>query len=205
MPVMDIVRAAMAIAEIALFAALSREIMRLRARGQRLDRDVVELSRTLAAVQGWAAQELRAVRGELNVARVNDSAAEVMARRAEAREARAASTASTAQLPELDDDPDEQRDTVAMPAPGTPTAPPGDEDATSVFDRPPPLYAARHLTMRPPAPREPLAHPDLIGCEDIEDEADHPYLAPDETTPPRRGRAALLVPAFRGPEPGGAA
>ncbi len=202
MPVMDIVRAAIAIAEIALFAALSREIMRLRARGRRIDRDVVELSRTLATVQGWTAQELRTVRGELNVARVNDSAAEVMARRAEAREARAA---STAQHPELEDDPEEQRDTVAMPAPGTPTAPPDDEDATSIFDREPPLYSSRHLTMRPPAPREPLAHPDLIGCEDIDDEPDHPYLAPDETTPPRRGRAALLVPAFRGPEPGGAA
>ena len=202
MPVMDIVRAAIAIAEIALFFALSREIMRLRARGRRIDRDVVELSRTLATVQGWTAQELRTVRGELNVARVNDSAAEVMARRAEAREAGAA---STAQPPELEDDPEEQRDTVAMPAPETPDAPPDDEDATSIFDREPPLYAARHRTMRPPAPLEPLAHPDLIGCEDIDDEADHPYLAPDETTPPRRGRAALLVPAFRGPEPGSAA
>lgn len=206
MPVMDIVRAAV---EIALFAALSREVMRLRARGQRRDRDVMELSRTVATVQGWAAQEFRALRSEFTVARVNDSAVEVMARRAEAREARAPSAASVAQLPALEDDPDEQRDTVAMPAPETLTAPhdddDDDEDATSLFDREPPIYAARFLTLRSPALRPHLAHPDLIGCEDIADEADRAYLAPDETTPPRRGRAALLVPTFRGPEHGGAA
>jgi len=193
---MDIVRAAVEIAAIALFAGLSREVLQLRARGRRIDRDVMELSRTVGAVQGWAAQELRALRSEFTVARVNDSAVEVMARRAEARAASAAPAA------ELEDDLEEQRDTVAMPAPGAPTATPGDEDATSVFDRDPPMYAARFLTMRPPAP---LAHPDLIGCEDIADEVDRSYLGPDETTPPRRGRSALLVPAFRGPEPGGAA
>ncbi len=202
MPVMDIVHAAV---EIALFAALSREVMRLRARGQRRDRDIVELSRTVATVQGWAAQEFRALRSEFTVARVNDSAVEVMARRLEAREARAPSAASVAQFPELEDDPDEQRDTVAMPAPETLTAPLDDEDATSLFDREPPIYAARFLTLRSPAPRPPLAHPDLIGCEDIADEADRAFLTPDETTPPRRGRAALLVPTFRGPEHGGAA
>jgi hypothetical protein len=174
MPVMDIVRDAIAVVEVALFAGLSREVLRLRARGHRTSRDVAELSRTVGTVQGWAAQELQALRSEL-----------------------------AARVPE--DDAEEQRDTVAMPAPTTPTAPLGDDDdATSVFDREPPLYALRFPTMRSPALREPLAHPDLIGCEDIADEADPTHLGPDERTPPRRGRSAVLVPAFRGPEQGGA-
>ena len=187
---------------LAVLAVLVMRVARLVARERCLTRDIVETSRSVAAVQRWTAQELRSIRDEFNVARVNDSAAEVTARRAEARSAAAVPVAPA---PELEDDPEEPRDTVATPAPVTPTAEPGDEDATSIFDREPPLYAARHRTMRPPAPREPLAHPDLIGCEDIADETDHPYLAPDETTPPRRGRAALLVPAFRGPEQGGVA
>jgi hypothetical protein len=54
-------------------------------------------------------------------------------------------------------------------------------------------------------PRAPLAHADLIGSEDIADEAARPRLGPEDKTPPRRGRAAVLVPAFRGPEEGGAA
>jgi hypothetical protein len=45
----------------------------------------------------------------------------------------------------------------------------------------------------------------LIGCEDVADEAARPRLGPDEKTPPRRGRAAVLVPAYREPEEGGAA
>ena len=89
-----------------------------------------------------------------------------------------------------------------MPAPGASAEAPGDDDATSVFDRDPPLYAARFATMRPPAP---LADPDLIGCEDVADEVARAPLGADEATPPRRGRAAVLVPAFRGPEPDSAA
>jgi hypothetical protein len=63
--------------------------------------------------------------------------------------------------------------------------------------------------MRPPALLAPLAHPDLIGSEDHADEAARTRLGPDEQTPPRRGRAALLVPAFlaseeRGPREHGA-
>ena len=53
--------------------------------------------------------------------------------------------------------------------------------------------------------RAPLAHPDLIGSEDIADEALPLRLGPDDKTPPRRGRAAVLVRAYRGPEEGGAA
>ena len=198
MPIMNMVRVAVEIAALALFAVLSREVTRLQARGRRLDRDVVALSRTVATVQAWAAQELRALRSEFTVARVNDSAAEVMARRAEAR----AEADAAARAPELEDDLDEQRDTVAMPAPGASAEAPGDDDATSVFDRDPPLYAARFATMRPPAP---LADPDLIGCEDVADEVARAPLGADEATPPRRGRAAVLVPAFRGPEPDSAA
>jgi hypothetical protein len=51
----------------------------------------------------------------------------------------------------------------------------------------------------------PLAHPDLIGSEDIADEAAPLHLGPDDKTPPRRGRAAVLVRAFQGPNEGGAA
>jgi hypothetical protein len=51
--------------------------------------------------------------------------------------------------------------------------------------------------------RAPLAHPDLIGSEDIADEALR--LGSEDKTPPRHGRAAVLVRAFRAPEEGGAA
>ena len=57
-------------------------------------------------------------------------------------------------------------------------------DATTVL-APPPMYA-RHRTMRPAAP---LAHPDLIGSEDIADEVARLSLGPDELTPPRLRRA----------------
>jgi hypothetical protein len=179
----------------ALFA-LAVQIARLRTRVLGHERAGAELSRTVAAVQGWAAQELRALRSEFTVTRVDASAARVTEQRAQKRVATAETT------PELEDSPEDPRDTVAMAAPETPTAPPDDEEATTVFDRDPPRYAARFRTLRSPAPREPLAHPDLIGCEDIADEANRLHLGPDETTPPRHGRAALLVPAFRGPEQG---
>ena len=54
-------------------------------------------------------------------------------------------------------------------------------DTTTVLDPVPPMYA-RHGTMRPAAP---LAHPDLIGSEDIADEVARLSLGPDELTPPR--------------------
>ena len=71
-------------------------------------------------------------------------------------------------------------------------------DATTALDPVPPMYA-RHGTMRPSAP---LAHPDLIGSEDIADEAARPSLGPEEPTPPRGVRAAPLVPVVQGPEEG---
>jgi hypothetical protein len=55
------------------------------------------------------------------------------------------------------------------------------------------------------AQRAPLAHPNLIGSEDIADEAAPLHLGPDDKTPPRHGRAAVLVRAFQGPNEGGAA
>ena len=55
------------------------------------------------------------------------------------------------------------------------------------------------------SPRAPLAHPDLIGSEDIADEVAPLRLGPEDKTPPRHGRAAVLVRAFQGPEEGGAA
>jgi hypothetical protein len=48
--------------------------------------------------------------------------------------------------------------------------------------------------MRPPAP---LDDPDLIGSEDIADEVARSNLGPDDKTPPRRGRTAMLVPVYR--------
>jgi hypothetical protein len=178
---------------LAALVLLAVWVVRLRAWGRRTAREVMDLSVTVAAVQGWAAQELRALRSEFTVQRVDASAAKVLAR-PETR--RAASPAAT---PQLEEDPDEQRDTVAMSAP---VAKPGDDDDETTFFEPVPLYASCSPLIRAPAPREPLAHPDLIGCEDIADEANSPHLGPDETTPPRHGRAALLVPAFRGPEQG---
>ena len=103
---------------------------RLRARVRRLESNGAAESRNVATVQGWAAQEFRAVRGEFNVARVNHSAAEVMAR----RKAKRAGAAGPPLAP--DDDPEEQRDTVAMPPPSGPVLKLVDEDgdATNVLD-----------------------------------------------------------------------
>jgi hypothetical protein len=53
--------------------------------------------------------------------------------------------------------------------------------------------------------RAPLAHPDLIGSEDIADEAASLRLGPEDKTPPRRGRAAVLLRVFKGPEERGTA
>jgi hypothetical protein len=67
------------------------------------------------------------------------------------------------------------------------------------------LRAVATAREEPPPQRAPLAHPDLIGYEDIADEAARPRLGPDEVTPPRRGRAAVLVPIFQSGDEGGAA
>lgn len=183
--------------ELGALLVLALWVARLLARGRRLARDVTELSRTVATVQGWAAQELRTLRSEFTVARVNDSAAVVMARRAEARAASAAPAAPAAPVPKLEDElegEDDPRDTVATPAPA---AKPGDDagEATTFLEPVPPMYAPRTRLIRPPAP---LAHSDLIGSEDAADEAARAQLRPDDPTPPRIGRSALLVPAFRG-------
>lgn len=151
---------------------------RLRERVRRLERDGAELSRTLAAVQGWAAKEIGAVRGEFTVARVNASAADVLARSADRTKRRVASAAPSSPVLKLDEE----------------------GEATNVIDLP--VYA-RQETMRPPA--APLAHPDLIGCEDIADEAARQRLGPEDKTPPRRGRASMVVPLSVGPKEGGAA
>ena len=176
-----------------LLAAQAVWIAHIRCWVRRLEREKGELSRTIATVQGWTEQQFRAVRGELTISRVNDSAAEVMPQRAEKRLAFAVSS------PEPNDDLEEQRDTVATPAPVTPAPMPSDEDgeATTFFKPDPPMYAARSTLMRPPAL---LAPPDLIGSEDIADEAAFPNLGPEENTPPRHGRAAIHVPVFHAPE-----
>jgi hypothetical protein len=168
---------------------------------RRLEREKVELSRTIAAVQGWAEQQFRAVRGELSISCGNGSTAQVVARRTQTP------LASAESPPDADEDPEQQRDTVAMQAPAATGPTPSDEDgdATTFFGPDPPMYAGRVEPLRPPAPFEPLAHADLIGSEDIFDEVAPLHLGPDEKTPPRRGRAAMAIPVFRGPEEGDAA
>jgi len=146
----------------------------------RLELEGQELSRTIATVQGWAEQQFRAVRGEFTVARVNDSAAEIVTRRAQKRLASAAPPAES------------------NPAPATTGSEPGNEDGepTIFLERDLPIYAPRSLLIRPPAP---LAHPDLIGSEDIVEEAALPHLGPEEKTPPR-GCSAMLLPVFQAPK-----
>ncbi len=133
------------------------------------------------------------------MARVNDAAAHVLEPRAQTRAALAAPEFE--EEPELEEEPEDKRDTIATPTTAMPAPKPSDEDgeATTVLDLP--LYALRSALIRPPAS---LAHPDLMGGEDIADETAHPYLGPDETTPPRRGRAAMRVAAYPVSETGGA-
>jgi hypothetical protein len=172
-------------------AVLLLRVARIRSRVGRVEREHGELSRTVAKVQGWAEQQLRAVRGEFTVARVNDSADRVRDLRAHRRPVAAAPSAPP------EEDPEATRDTIATPDLGD-----DDNAVTRVFDSEPPIFALRPTVMRPPAP---LAYPDLIGAEDIADEAVHPHLGPDEKTPPRRGRAAMLVASYPESEKGGAA
>jgi hypothetical protein len=161
----------------------------------RLAFEVQTQSRLAAAAQAQGVTELRLLRDEFTSARVEQSATAIGARRAEKR-AEAAVLSS-----EVRDAADEQRDTVAMPAPKPSN---DDGEATSVLDPDPPMYAPRSAPMRPPALLAPLAHPDLIGSEDHADEAARSRLGPDEQTPPRRGRASLLVPVFLTPKDHGA-
>lgn len=176
----------------ALTAVLAVHLVRIRARVRHLERESADLSRSLAAVQEWAAKELTFVRGELTVTRLNESAAQIKAHRAEKR-------ATSAVSPPEADDAEGQRETLAMPALATPAA--GDDEATRAVYPRPPTYARRALAS-PPAP---LAHPDLIGSEDIADEVSPTRLGPEDITPSRHGRGTMLVPVFRGPEEGSAA
>ena len=92
-------------------------------------------------------------------------------------------------------------------------APAGHAPVVAVPRFPPTLVSMKAQSAEPAAPtpprilgsstRAPLAHPDLIGAEDIADEALR--LGPEDKTPPRHGRAAVLVRAFQAPEEGGAA
>lgn len=161
----------------------------------RLAFEVQTQSRLAAAAQAQSVTELRALRDELTTARVEQSVTAIGAHRAEKRAEGAAPHSESTK------EPDEQRETVAMPAPKPSN---DDGEATTVLDPDPPMYAPCSMAMRPPALLAPLAHPDLIGSEDHADEAARSRLGPDELTPPRRGRASVLVPAYQAPEEGGA-
>jgi len=177
---------------IAVQATLSARIESILFRVGRLERRQGEFSHSVIKVQGWAEQQLHAVRSEFTVARVNDSAARVLELRAHKR------VASAAPLLLPEEDPEEKRDTISMLAPK-----PSDEEgeATTFFKPEPPLYARRSALMRPPAP---LSHPDLIGSEDVPEEAAQMQLGPEEKTPPRHGRAAMLLAEYSVSEEGGA-
>ena len=94
-------------------------------------------------------------------------------------------------------------------------APAGPAPVVAVPHFPPTLVSMKAQSAEPAAPtpqqimgsstRSPLAHPDLIGSEDIADEAALLRLGPEDKTPPRHGRAAVLVRAFQGPEEEGGA
>ena len=164
----------------------------------RLAFEVQTQSRLAAAAQAQGVTELRLLRDEFTSARVEQSATAIGARRAEKR---AEAAVLPSELRDAADAADVQRDTVAMPAPKPSN---DDGEATSVLDPDPPMYAPRSAPMRPPALLAPLAHPDLIGSEDHGGEAARSRLGPDEQTPPRRGRASLLVPVFLAPKDHGA-
>lgn len=66
--------AVFALIVLASLVALVVRTARLRARVRRLEREGAQLSRTVANVQGWAQQQLGAVRCELSIARINDAA-----------------------------------------------------------------------------------------------------------------------------------
>jgi hypothetical protein len=94
-------------------------------------------------------------------------------------------------------------------------APAGRAPVVAVPRFPPTLVSMKAQSAEPTSPvplrilgsstRAPLAHPDLIGSEDIADEAAPLRLGPEDKTPPRHGRAAVLMRAFQGPEEGGSA
>jgi hypothetical protein len=166
----------------------------------RLALEVQTQARLAAAAQAQGVTELRALRDEFTTARVEQSATVIGARRAEKR------AAAAARVSEITDEPQEERDTVAMPAP-SPSGlrpKPGDDqgEATTVLGAEPPIYA-RVAPQRPQLAA--LAHADLIGSEDIADEAGPRRLGPEDKTPPRRGRASMLLPVFHETEEGGAA
>ncbi len=92
---------------LAALVLLAVWVERLRSRGRRTARDVTDLSRAVATVQSWAAQEMRALRNEFTVARVDTSAASVLERLEKAR------AASSAPPPEPDHD-KERRDRAAL-------------------------------------------------------------------------------------------
>jgi hypothetical protein len=186
-------------------------LARLRARVRRVERDGGETSRSVATVQGWVAKELNALRGQVTAIHANQTAEQIGDARASKR------APSSAAPPMLEED----RPTLEMASAAPVEAEPIEDEKThvaartvSIFDADdPPMYAPRP---EPPAPRRPrrtetirppapLAHPDLIGSEDIADEAAPARLGPDEQTPPRRGCASVLVPSYREPEEGGAA
>lgn len=200
MPVMDIVRAAVALGALVLLVVVCLLLVLLRPRVRRLERENGELCRAIANVQGWAERELRTIRGQLTAMHVNQTAEQIGERLAHKRTlAAAAPTYDRLHQPVLE---------IVSPC----AADPMSDDETTHATSPsaghvdePPMYA---LHSEPPPQRmeamrqrAPLAHPDLIGCEDIADEAARPSLGPDELTPPRR-RVAVLVPAFRAAEEG---
>jgi hypothetical protein len=176
-PTLNTIGAAVfALLVLASVVALVVRTARLRARVRRLEREGAQLSRTVANVQGWAQQQLGAVRCELSVARMNEAAVILVD---DARKLAAPAA------PPVDEDPEATRDTLAIPAP-TPRARSGqvlemvpsypddtvgEEEPTEVDTRS--AGGLKEATRYDPRPAE-LSH--------------------------RQGRAAILVPTFRAPD-----
>jgi len=151
-------------------------------------------ARLAAAVQEWAAREVTALRDDFRIARVDQSAAEVLARLAQKR----AASAAPPPEPTEEEDPEERRDTIAMPAPSAPALRPFDEEGepTSVYGKAPRLPPVRLEPMRPPPPR---ARPTEAGTEDDAAEASRVRLGPNDPTP-RRARASMVLPKYVDPK-----
>ena len=172
----------------------STRIASLRFQVEHLERRHSELSTSVIKVHRWAEEQLHAVRGELTATRVVEQRVQKRLA-APAPEPEPELALALAEEPE----PAPERDTIAMPAPK-----PSDEEgeATTFFKQDPPVYAPRSALMRPPAP---LSPPDGMGGEDLADEPGYAHLGPEEKTPPRHGRAAMLLAEYSASEEGDAA
>lgn len=153
-------------------AALSLRLMRLRSRVERVEAKELELMRSIAAVEGWAGQEIGGLAGAVTV---REAALPLAIKPGPNAEAEAEAEAESKQ------DLEEQRATLATPAPVEvlqrlhegDNEPDEDNEATTVFDSEALCHALRST----------------------------PWLGPasEEEQPARAERSAMFVKAFQHP------